>query len=192
MRRLKIGEPLHTGGTGFEEGVHYNYTPGGHTLTLSTMNPGPSEIYDVRKGQSVFALGVAEEALFLFAKFGDGSWQVANYNWWINPPVMRPDPTDDLQRLRDGLSLNVCLVSASNGLVEALRSVRLSLEFGSFLLGSIEQQARRPFDPWHYLDVVEKATARYRDESSIMREVTCLCIADVSFADSMSGGIARA
>jgi hypothetical protein len=183
MQRIRVGEPFHPGVTGYEEAIHYNYTTGGHTLILSRNDPGLSEIYDVRKGQTTFALGLADEVLFLFGKFGDQSWQMAHYNWWINPPVMRPDPMNDLHSLNGGFSVNVCLINASNGLVAALRSVNLSDDFSSCLLGSVERQIHHSFDPMHYLEVVEKTRGKYLDEGSIITDSICVCVIDDSFAD---------
>jgi hypothetical protein len=185
MQRLRLKEPFQPGVTKFEEGVHYNYTPGGHTLILSRRNPSLAEIYDVRKGPSLFALGLEQEVLVFMAKFGDWPWQVAHYNWWINPPIMRPDPMDDLHRCNGGLALNVCLVNASNGLVEALRAVRLSQDFGCFLLEAVELQTRHPFDPMHYLGVVEKASAEFHDDKRVVENAICLCSADFAFADHL-------
>lgn len=178
MQRLRLKEPFHPGVTGFEEGVHYNYTPGGHTLILSRRNLNLSEIYDVRKGLSTFALGLEQEALFFVAKFGDWPWQVAHYNWWINPPIMRPDPMDDLHRLHGGLSLNVCLVNATNGLVEALRAIVLAHEFSRSLLEGVELQTKHPLDPMHYLGIVEKARGKFHDDRRVAENAICVCSAD--------------
>ncbi|AFM27766.1 hypothetical protein [Desulfomonile tiedjei] len=183
MQRIRVGQPFHPGVTGYEEAIHYNYTTGGHTLILSTKNPDLSLIYDIRKGPATLALGLDEEVLFFFGRFGDQSWQKAHYNWWINPPIMRPDPMDDFHNLKDGVSLNVGLINASNGLVAALRSVKISGDFSRCLLGSVEQQIRHPFDPMHYLEVVEKSRGKYLDESSILNDSICLSVID----DSLRG-----
>lgn len=188
MRRIKTGEFLHPGVTGFEEGVHYNYSACGHTLTIAAKDPSFSEISEVQDEQSIFALEVVDEAVILLSKFGGAPWRLSDYNWWINPPVMRPDPFSDLERLRGGaLSVNVCLVNASSGLVEALRSVRLSEEFSFSLLQKVELQTRCSFDPYHYLDVVDRARQKYRDGNTVPADAICLCTGDFSF-DHISPG----
>jgi len=181
MRRLKVGIPLHPEATGFEEGVHYNYTPGGHTLTLSMKEPRTSEIAEVQLGQPAFAVGTVDEVLFLLAKFGDSPWRVAHYSWWLNPPVMRPDPLADIRALKAGISLSlcVCLVNASNGFVKALRAVKFTREFSLSLLRRVEIQTRHRFDPWHYLHVVEKMKGDYPDGSNMIHDGLCVCSADL-------------
>jgi len=189
MQRLRVGEPLHLGITGFKVGVHYNYTPAGHTLTLSRNDPSRSEIEAVQQGQGVFALILQDEALFFLARFGDSRWQLAHYNWWINPPVMRPDPMEDLARLNDGLSVNACLVNAANGLVSALRTFRLSHEFGCSLFGCVELQSRQVFDPWHYLDLVETAGSKYLDGDGVLENALCVCVADLSLSGPLTAAM---
>lgn len=189
MRRLKVGLPLQQGATDFEEGVHYNYTPGGHMLTLSRKNPGRSEIHDVQRAQSTFALRIANEALFLLARFGDCPWRVAHYNWWINPPIMRPDPLTDLQSLDGGVSVSVCLVNASDGIVEALRAVRLPYRFSYLLVENVELQSRHRFDPYDYLATVEDAKRKYPDGSSMVADAICVCTADFELADRVAAPI---
>jgi hypothetical protein len=189
MVRLKVGAPLHPGVIGYEQGVHYNYTAGGHTLIMSSLRPTPSEIDNVRDRPSVFAVNLCEEALFLLAKFGDSPWKMAHYNWWLNPPVMRPDPIADLENLNGGVAINACLVNASNGLIEALRAVRLSLEFSFSLLSSVELQARQAFDPWHYLDLVEKTSTKYREGNRVIEEALCVCTGDSCLTDRVADGL---
>jgi hypothetical protein len=125
------------------------------------------------------------------AKFAESPWQVAHYNWWINPPIMRPDPLGDLQTLENGVSVSVCLVNASNGILEALRSVRLSREFTCSLLGTVELQSRHRFDSCDYLGVVEKMRKKYADGSDIIASALCICIADFKLADPADARIPR-
>jgi hypothetical protein len=188
MIRLKVGEPLHPGIAGYELGFHYNYTAGGHTLIVSSEHPAPWEIDHVRLGRSMFAVNLHEEALLIHAKFGDCPWEMAHYNWWINPPVMRPDPIADLENLKRGVTINACLVNASNGLVEATRSVRLSLEFSFSLLTSVGMQARQAFDPWHYIELVKKTATRFREDGRMIEDALCICTGDFSLPDHLGEG----
>jgi len=182
MQRIKVGMPFRHGVSSYAAGVHYNYSSAGHTLILSRIDPGLSEIFDVRKGCATFAIGVTEEVLFLFGKFGDQAWQMAHYNWWINPPIMRPDPVNDLHSLNGGFSVSICLINAANGIVEALRSVHFSHDFASLILGSVELQIHYRFDPEHYAAVVERAGRNYLDERRILGESIGVCVIDGSLA----------
>lgn len=174
MRALRIGDPLHQGVTGFEEGAHYNYTMGGHTLILSVKNPLLSQINAVKEGEAVFGLMVREEAIFLLCRFGSLDWQVTHYNWWINPPVLRPDPRADAQCVQGRAVLAVALVNASDGIVHALRSVRLHEEFSHHLLSAVEAQTRPRFDPWRYMEVVEEVLHGSRTPAALLNEAMCV------------------
>jgi hypothetical protein len=175
MQRIRIGMPLAPGVFGYEEGAHYNYTAGGHTLKIARNNPSHSEIDAVQHGRTSFALTSREEAIFILVRFGQLPWEITHYNWWINSPVMRPDPYFDLERLSGGIYTNVCLIDASNGLVAALRSVRLSREFTDVFLQMVQSQMIPPFDPWRYLEVVEQTFKQLPNPSDLLREAVCFC-----------------
>lgn len=187
MIRLKVGDFLHPGVTSFEEGVHYNYSFGGHTLTIAAKDLSISQIAEVQVKQSMFALEIVDEAVILLSKFGGAPWRFAHYNWWINAPVMRPDPISDLEKLDGGvLSINVCLVNSTNGFVEALRPVFLSHELSFLLLQNVAMQTRYVFDPWHYLEVIERTRRKFRDTNSILADAICVCTGDVLLMDYIS------
>ncbi|MGC8602720.1 MAG: hypothetical protein ACP5VS_03410 [Desulfomonilaceae bacterium] len=192
MIRLKIGDFLHPGISGYEEGVHYNYSLGGHTLTIATKDASLSEISAVQVRQSMFALEIVDEAIILLSKFGGSPWRFSHYNWWINAPAMRPDPLADLENLHNGvLWINVCVVNSSSGFVEALRTVYLSHEFSFLLLRNVELQTRYAFDPCHYLDVIERTTRKFRDTNSVTADAVCMCAGDVFLWDYDAPGQSR-
>jgi|GEM_PF-5328626 len=180
MDRIRIGQPLVRGVHGYEEGVHYNYTRGGHDLRMVVKEPHRSVVDAIQKQPAWFALVRREAAVFILSRFGSLPWKVAHYNWWINPPLMRPDPWSDLMRLNgSGLSASVCLVDATDGIVAALRSVRLSLELSRLFIQMVEIQTRPPFDPWRYLEVVEQTCSEGFEPETLLREAACLCVVDL-------------
>lgn len=180
MRQLRIGMPLVGGVLGYQEGAHYNYTVSGHTLTMALTNPSPAQIRAVQRGVAWFGLVKRDNAIFILSRFGHLPWTVTAYNWWINAPVMRPDPWDDLVQLRGGFSAGVCLVDAGNGLVAALRSVTLSEELSQLFMGMVQEQMRPPFDPWHYLDVVNETLNTNRDPKALVKDAACMCVANLA------------
>lgn len=188
MLRLRVGYPLRPGATSYVQGVHYNYTAGVHTLLVSTNNPSPSDIENFQTGSPIFAVTQEKEALFIYFRFGNSSWRWAHYNWWINPPVMRPDPVNDLHGLCGGICVNACLVNASNGLIEALRAVRLSSDFSISLLRRVTIQSREAFDPWHYLETVEKNRAMHGESGPAIEQSICMCVGDCSLPDFLTSG----
>ena len=173
MQRIRVGLPLVPGVHSYEEGLQYDYTAGGHTMRIARKNPSQSEIDAVQSGQTLFALASRGETMFILAKFGQLPWELTHYNWWINAPLMRPDPYVDQERLNGGIRANVCLVNASNGLVAALRSVRLPQEYSEVFLQMVQSQMIPPFDPWRYLEVVEQTFEQVPNRSDLLREAVC-------------------
>lgn len=177
MRLSKVGMPFIPGVRSFSEDTTYNYTPGGHTLTLCVGNPTSNEICAVQKQEAVFGLLLRERTLFILAKFGRLPWTASYYNWWINAPVMRPDPWLDLQGINSGISVSVCLVNASNGILAALRAVTLSHEFSRALLESVVAQTKPPFDPWRHAEVVDEVFEGFATGVNMMKDLFCMCTA---------------
>ncbi|MGC9031106.1 MAG: hypothetical protein ACP5LD_15740 [Desulfomonilaceae bacterium] len=164
-----------TGMKSCQEGIHYNFTPGGHTLVAALPNPATEVIKSVREGEVSFGLAAREQALFLLIKIGTLPWRAAHYNWWINPPVMRPDALGAFISNDTVIDINMCLVDAETGIVKALKTLRLSEDFSEALLQIVELQARNRFDPWAYLDTVEKAAIDYQNERVVVAESIVMC-----------------
>jgi hypothetical protein len=179
MQAVRVGTPLVSGVSAFEEGVHYNYTIGGHTLTIVTTEPNDAEIRAVQRGQALFALTQKENAIFILSRFGHLGWKATHYNWWINAPVMRPDPWDDMEKLNDGLSASVCLVNAINGLVAALRTVKFSRELSRQFIEMVQGQMRPPFDPWRYLEIVDETIQGHPNPGTLLKDALCMCMANL-------------
>lgn len=191
METLRVGQPLIPGIRGYEVGVHYNFTAGGHSLRMVTKDPTAGEVQSVQQGRACLALTRKEDVIFILSRFGDLPWKVAHYNWWINPPVMRPDPWDDERRLNGrGVQMSVCLVNATDGLVQALRAVRLSEELSSMLMKLVQNQMRPPFDPWRYLEVVNYTLTGGINIDDLLRGAVGMCVGDLppwnAFGDGLS------
>ncbi len=185
MRLIKVGMPFIPGLTTLTEHTTYDYTSGGHTLTICVGNPTCGEIHAVQNEKAAFALFAREHALFVLAKFGSLSWQASYYNWWINAPVMRPDPWHDLAGLKGGIAVSVCLINASNGILEALRSVTLSHEFSRAFLEKVSDQTRPPFDPWRHAEIVDEVLEGFATGVNMMKGVFCMCSAESGRIDRL-------
>ena len=178
MRQTMVGMPFISRVTALAESTIYNYTPGGHMLTICVSNPAHGLIHSVQNEEVVFGLFEIERTLFILAKFGRLPWQASYYNWRINAPVLRPDPWHDLGRLKNGIAVSVCLVNASNGIVEALRSVTLSHEFSRAFLEKVSDQTKRPFDPWRHAEIVDEVLDGFAKGVNMMSDVFCMCTAE--------------
>lgn len=156
------------------EGAHYNYSTLGHTLLVATVHPPSEDIRMLEFGDASFALVIRDGIVFMLAKLGDRPWCASHYNWWINPPFLRPEPLNDLQNIEAGISLQTCLADASTGLVVAARSFNLSSDFGRTLLETVVTQIRFGLDPWHQLEVAEQLLNRSPDLDWLLGEAVCL------------------
>jgi hypothetical protein len=177
MRLTKVGMPFVPGLTSLPIGITYEYTPGGHALIICMDDPSTHEVLAVQKHEAVFGLLLRQSTLFVLTKFGRLSWNPSYYNWWINAPVMRPDPYTDFHRLKTdgGIAVSVCLVNAANGLLKAVRTVKCSQEFSRVFLRVVCAQTRSPFDPWNHAQIVETVFDDFASGADVMKDVLCIC-----------------
>ncbi|MGD8562066.1 MAG: hypothetical protein PVG03_06010 [Desulfarculaceae bacterium] len=137
-------------------------------------DPTGEDIHALSQGDASFALLVRENIIFLLAKMGRRSWTVSHYNWWINPPFLRPDPLVHLQAEDTGIALQTCLADACTGMVAATRTFGLSSDFGRVLLKTVAKQMLQGLDPWHQLEVATELLERSPDLSLLLKEAVCL------------------
>ncbi len=171
---MEPGQPLFDGVSRLTEGVHYNYSVCGHTLLLSLAGPTGRDVLAIEQGEAAFALLVREDIVFLLVKIGGRPWTATHYNWWINPPFLRPDVQTDLQPCEAGIVLQTCLADARTGLVAAARNFYLSSDFGQTLLETVARQVMRGLDPWRQLTLAQKILERSPDLSPLLKEAVCL------------------
>ena len=77
MRQTMVGMPFISRVTALAESTIYNYTPGGHMLTICVSNPARGLIHSVQNEEVVFGLFEIERTLFILAKFGRLPWQAS-------------------------------------------------------------------------------------------------------------------
>ena len=118
----------------------------------------------------MLGLTLREPAIFVLSKFGGLPWRVGHYNWWLNPPIVRPDPILEPDAFDENAPMGVVLVQAESGIVKAVRSVRPPEDFARLLLCQVGRQILSRFDPWHYLDVVEAAVRAQSEGDVLVRE----------------------
>ena len=171
---MEPGQSLFAGVSRLTEGVHYNYSVCGHTLLLSLAGPTGRDIHAIKQGEAAFALLVRENIVFLLVKIGGRPWTATHYNWWINPPFLRPEVQADLESCEAGITLQTCLADARTGLVAATRNFYLSADFGRTLLETVARQVRLGLDPWRQLTLAQKILEQAPDVSPLLKEAVCL------------------
>ena len=175
MRRIRTGDTFHHGASEFLEGTHFNFTIGGRSLILSVRGPDSRHIREINNGDVVLGLALRAQVLFVLAKFGQLPWNVGHYNWWINPPIIRPDPITEAEALNDVRPMGVVLLDADSGIVKTVRTVHPPKEFRQRLLYEVEVQIRSRFNPWEYLEVVDESLKRSSGKEAIIRQAVCIC-----------------
>ena len=181
------GELLIDGVTRLTPGAYYNYNNEGHFMIKSVENPSHREISSIGEGRALFGLILRESAIILLANFNCREWTAAHYNWWINPPVHRPDPVGDLVRLHEGLMLHVLLADASTGVIEVSQDFPLPSRFGRILLKRVAWQASAVFDPYRHLEVFNQTLTCYPALGELLAEAACVYSCGVNLPDCQRG-----
>ncbi len=171
---IQSGQPLIPGVKRLTAGSHYNYTCHGHTLIVSAAKMRSTEIDQFEAGEVDFALFVHERIVFMLACVGSRPWFASHYNWWINPPHLRPDPVNDLQTKSTAIKLHVCLADARTGIVASINEFALSPDFGGALLEAVAGQVRHGLDPWRHLALAKSVLSRSTDLGWMLKEALCV------------------
>jgi hypothetical protein len=171
---IKPGHPLLPGVGRLIPGSHYNYTTHGHTLIISAAKLKTTEIDQFDRGEVAFALFVHERIVFMLTCVGARPWIASHYNWWINPPHLRPDPVADLQAKSTAITLHACLADARTGIASAVHDYELSPDFGGALLEAVAGQVRHGLDPWRHLVVAKSVLSRSPDLGWMLKQALCV------------------
>jgi hypothetical protein len=178
MRCLRPGEQLYPGISEFDQGTHFNYTISGCSLIYAISHPDSSWTNAFRNGKVTLGLALREQAIFLVSKFGPMPWRVAHYNWWINPPVMRPEAMDSIDVVTPVSNVAAILVDSDTGIVRAIRSVYPPSTLAKLLLVEVEFQIRSRFEPWDYLDLIDGVLGCQSEVDALIRNAVCMKSSD--------------
>ena len=159
-----------TGMVQLTQGTHYNYTSAGHRLILSVLRPSAEEVAALRSGDASFGLYVEEAVIFFLCRIGCRPWCAGHYNWWINPPEIRPDPLKEIGCGAIPVRLSVEMVNAADGRMVAKNDFalprRAALLIRNFVLGQIETM----LDPWDHLESAGRILNRSQNLSWMVDE----------------------
>ena len=169
-----VGESLYEGFFNLHEGSHYNYTNHGHTFIKSVANPDQREIAAINDGKIIIALLTSNDVIILLFNLGSEAWEATHYNWWINPPELRPDPIAELPCTPNGIPLRVLLVDSSNGKIAAAGMYRIPENFSRALLKQTALQAYSDFDPYSHLETFQEICWRYPEKKDLLNEAICV------------------
>lgn len=159
MNITAIGQLYQPGRTEYPEGCEYNFFDAGHQLRLFFSNPNKQEIHAVRKGKASFGLLVSENIIFLIFQLKPLRWSDAPYSWWMVPEDRRAEPQEISEG--EGALLQIILINANTGIVEAIRAIGLDTDFSRVLHAQIRHQMQKPLAPQEYSNQVDRAYAKY-------------------------------
>ena len=141
MHAYEFGKPFVEGQTSWPDGPFYNYGKGTHNLTIFLATPSTAEMESIRFGKAQFAVTVKDGIIFLLFKFGDAPWMDCPYQWWLNSPANRTLPPKEVG-LTEGALMQIILVDAATGIIQALRAIGMAHETTLALHAAIRKQAR--------------------------------------------------
>ena len=145
----------------------YHYRIGAHELLLRAGTLSDTQRTSVLNGPCEFAVVAQEDAVFLLYRFGGGSddgvtwsvaapfsiWQVNRSERVLPGPPLTPGEREDLQ---------VVVLEAGTGVVEATRAVLLPADVSAALNRAITAQAEGVWPGTHHFDAAcERVRARF-------------------------------
>jgi hypothetical protein len=72
--------------------------------------------------------------------------------------------------------ITIILVSAENGIIQALRQIALSCDFSIKLHNAIREQASKPFNSQEHYKQIAKTYAQYPTSKQLAKDAISICI----------------
>jgi hypothetical protein len=163
MAILQVGRPF-PNQSPLAEGAHYAHSSEGQFLTLIYNQPSQEEIREVATSPCAFALCPYEEILFFLFKFGTAPWSDAPFTLHLVPSQRRYVPPGAGHNL-----LNVTLISQSDWIVRALRTVSLSAAFAEELGKTLREQSKSQWNESVYDGRLQVAYGTMTSEDLLQR-----------------------
>lgn len=167
MHRTEVDQLYSPDRTEYPQGCEYNFSANGHELRLFYANPTHKEINAIRKGKANFGLFAHEQIIFLLWQFKPMLWSDAPYCYWVVPPAYQANPEPIAEG--EGALLQVVLINAATGIVDAIRAIGLDTDFSNQLHEAIRAQITAPISAQEYSDRVERAYAQYPTTLEMLR-----------------------
>ncbi len=167
MTAYTVGELYRTEATSWPECVRFSFRSGVYELLLFWRSPSADEIAAVRTGGAQFGAALIDDALFVLFRFGALPVSDAAYSWHLVPRKERSIAASLGDQ--EAIALQVMLIDAGTGVVEAIRLVSLHPAVARTIVAAIQQQARIPWDQRRY----DTTIARVYDQPTEDLERLC-------------------
>jgi hypothetical protein len=171
MYKIEVGQLYVPGHSEYPEGCEFNFSNAGYELRLFYGNPNRNEINAVRKGKANFGLFIHEQVIFLLWQFKPQPWSDSPFCYSMTTEDRRGIPEAIPEAIPDGMgvALQIILINAATGVVEAIRQIGLETEFSRALVGAIETQITNPISPQEYSYRVDRAYQKYPGTLQMLR-----------------------
>ncbi len=157
MEILKVGELFNKDKTSYMEGCRFDIDSSGANLFIYLNNPTKDEIESCKKGKAIFKFIKLDSVIFFVAKLGLLQTLDCPYNVHLSKKLSKIEyPGENM-----GLKLNVYLINAANGILEAMRIIALGENFSRAFIDTIKEQGNTPFDLSQYRLEVNHNYAKY-------------------------------
>lgn len=154
MYSYSVGHLYHSSITHWPDAPIYQYRAGHHELLLFFDAPSTAEIQSIRLGTAQFAFTVQNNVIVFLYEFAPGVPRGdAPFSIHLIPLEERIIPAEpETERAQD--ILNIILVDAGTGIIEAMRKITFTPQFTAALRSAIRTQATQPFiERQHHLAV---------------------------------------
>lgn len=153
-----------------QEGVRFDMTDSGSTMTILFNKPTRNEIEYVKAGKLQFGMFVKDEVIFMLSKFGDMPWMDAPYHVALSKNLTK---LNDIEEGK-GYGCNIVLADASTGEIKAMRYVSFNTEFSKKLKSNIEDQKEYSFNNKEYEIKLATIMMNYSTDDMVKySEVNC-------------------
>jgi hypothetical protein len=162
LQHLEVGQLFEPGTTHYQEEIKFEFTQGGPILLIFFDHLKQKEIDAVRSGKLKFGFYEYGNVIFTLAKFEGIPWMDAPYNVHLSPPFEFAEELDTDERL--GFGLQIYLVDANTGILQAIRLVGLDHNFSFKFREAILKQKAAPFNSDTYNFKINDAYNRYKPD----------------------------
>lgn len=169
MERIEVGQCIPKF-INAPEGVRFDMTDSGATLTICFNQPTNTEIESIKKGKLEFGMFVKEDIIFILSKFEGMKWMDSPFHIKL---------AKNLTLLQDaqagqGYALHITLIDTKNGEIKAMRLVGLNTQFSKKLKSNIEEQQKNEFDSSSHTMKLSNIMRNYSTEDMAkFSEVNC-------------------
>jgi hypothetical protein len=175
MYRYEVGKLYHPDKRQWQERGEYNYRSNAHELRLFFSGLTHSDIRRIRNGSCTFSFAVTGDIIWFFYEFGKACpWSDNSYSIHLVPSDERTIPPELAEN--EQAILTIILVSSEDGIIKALRQIKLGHDFSVALHTAIREQASQSFNQIKYDAQIAEVYRKYPTTKILLQRAQATCI----------------